>query len=76
MIGRLHLKIVFSIVLLAGLAANQSGLAKGAHAQHTGASAKRANSVRTKPAEGIDTSVTVLPPRGGFGRGKQNSNAT
>jgi hypothetical protein len=76
MIGRLHLKIIFSIVLLAGLAANQSGLAKGAHAQHTGASAKRANSVHTKPAEGIDTSVTVLPPRGSFSRVKQNSSAS
>jgi hypothetical protein len=76
MIGRLHLKIVFSIVLLAGLVANQSGLAKGAHTQHTGASAKRTNSVHTKPVEGIDTSVTVLPPRGGLARGKQNSNAT
>lgn len=76
MIGRLHLKIVFSIVLLAGLVANQSGLAKGAHTHHTGASAKRTNSVHTKPVEGIDTSVTVLPPRGGLARGKQNSNAT
>ena len=42
MIGRLHLKIVFSIVLLFGLVASQSGLAKGAHTQHTGASAKGA----------------------------------
>lgn len=76
MIGRLHLKIVFSIVLLAGLGANQCGLAKEAHAQHTGASAKRANSVHSKPAEGIDTSVTVLSPRGGSARVKQNSSAS
>ena len=76
MIGRLHLKIVFSIVLLFGLVASQSGLAKGAHTQHTGASAKGANSVHTKPAETIDTSVTVLPPRGGFARDTLNSKAS
>ena len=76
MIGRLHLKSVFCIVLLFGLVASQSCFAKGAHTQHTGASAKRANSVHTKPAEGIDTSVTVLPPRGGFARDRRNSNAT
>lgn len=73
MIGRLDLTVVFSLVLLLGLVASQSGLAKGAHAQHTGASAKRANPVQT---ETIDTSVTVLPPRGGSARGKQNSNAS
>jgi hypothetical protein len=71
MIGRLHLKIVFSIVLLAGLAANQSGLAKGSHGRHTGASAKQA-----VPVGEIDTSVSVLPPRRGFARVKQNSSAS
>ena len=76
MIGRLDLTVVFSLVLLLGLVASQSGLAKGAHTQHTGASAKRANPVHTKPTETMDTSVTVLPPRGGSARGKQNSNAS
>jgi hypothetical protein len=76
MIGRLHLKVVFSIVLLAALVANQSGLAKSAHTHHTSASSKAANSVHTKPAETIDTSVTVLPPRGRVERDKRNSNAS
>ena len=76
MIGRRDLTVVFSLVLLLGLVASQSGLAKGAHTQHTGASAKRANAIHTKPTETIDTSVTVLPPRGGSARGKQNSNAS
>jgi hypothetical protein len=74
MIGRLHLEVVFSIVLLAGLAS--SGLAKGGQGQHTGASAKQGNSVHARPVEGIDTSVTVLPPRGGVARVKQNSSAS
>jgi hypothetical protein len=76
MIGRPDLTVVFSLVLLLGLVASQSGLAKGAHAQHTGASAKRANPVHTKPTETIDTSVTVLRPRGGSARGNQNPNAS
>jgi len=42
-IGRPLLEIVFSIVLLAGLAANE---------------------VCTRAAEGIETGVTVLAPRG------------
>ena len=41
-----------------------------------GASAKQANSVHIRPVEGIDTSVTVLPPRGGFARVKQNSSGS
>jgi hypothetical protein len=76
MIGRPHLKISFSIALLFGLVANQPVLAKGAHAQHKVASAKGTNSVRTKPAETIDTSVTIQPPRRGFARDPRNSNAS
>ena len=71
MFGRPRLKII--IALLFGLIANQPGLAKEVHAAHTGASAKGTNSVRAKPAETIDTSVTVQPPRGGLQR---NSNAS
>jgi len=73
MIARLDLTVVFLLILLLGLAASQSGLAKGAHMS---ASARRANSVHTKPTETIDTSVTVLPPRGGSALGKQNSSAS
>jgi hypothetical protein len=76
MIGRLHLKIVFSIALLFGLVANQPVLAKGAHAQHKGGSAKGTVSVHTQPAQTIDTSVTVQPPRRGFARDQRNSNAS
>jgi hypothetical protein len=75
MISWRHLKISFSIALLFGLVANQPVLARGAHAQHKAASAKRTNSVHTKPAETIDTSVTIQPPRGGFARDQRNSNA-
>ena len=74
MTGRPHLKISFSIALLFGLVANQPGLAKGAHVSHKGASAKGTNSVHTKPAETIDTSVTVQPPRGGFARDQRKPN--
>jgi hypothetical protein len=73
MFGRPRLKII--IALLYGLIANQ-GLAKEVHAAHTGASAKGTNSVHAKPAETIDTSVTVLPRRGGFARSQRNSNAS
>jgi hypothetical protein len=73
MIGRLYLKISFSIALLFGLVANQPVLAKGAHAQHKGANAKGTNSVHTQP---IDTSVTVQPPRRGFARDQWNTNAS
>ena len=74
MFGRPRLKII--IALLFGLMANQPGLAKEVHAAHTGASAKGTNSVHAKPAETIDTSVTVLPRRGGFARSQRNSNAS
>jgi hypothetical protein len=75
-ISRRHLKISFSIALLFGLVGNQPVLARGARAQHKGASAKGTNSVYTKPAETIDTSVTIQPPRGGFARDQRNSNAS
>lgn len=75
MIGGPHLKISFSIALLFGLVANQPILAKVAQAQHKGASAKGTNSVHT-PAETIDTSVSVQPPRRGFAREQRNSNAS
>lgn len=79
MIGQPHRTIAFSIVLAFGVVASQSGLAKGAHApqahsQHTSASTSRANSVHAKPAETIDTRVTVLPPRGGVTKDKPNLN--
>ena len=76
MIGRPHLKISFSIALLFGLVANQPVLAKGANAQHKGASAKGTNSVHTRRAETIDASVTVQPPRRGFAREQRNSNVS
>jgi hypothetical protein len=74
MFGRSHSKI--GIALLFGLVANQPGLAKGVHVAHTGASAKGTNSVHIKPAETIDTSVTVQPPRGGFARDQRKSTAS
>jgi hypothetical protein len=74
MIGRLHPKISFSTALLFSLVVNQPGLARGAHASHRAASTKGINSVHARPAETIDTSMTIQPPRR-VARDQRNSNA-